>query len=93
MSHRKDPNKKVVKNELLKRYGKRCCLCGEKYNVKKLTLHHIIKWVDCHKTDVDNCVILCEKCHELLHYYEMKKPELYEEINLFLSTFKKEGQK
>ena len=89
MSHRKDPNRKAVKTELIKRYGKRCWLCGRKFSTrKKLELHHIIKWCDYHETNTLNTSLLCEECHKNLHYNEKKNPELYKKINTFLLNYK-----
>lgn len=89
MSHRKDPNRIKVKNELIKRYGKRCWICGRKFNTnKKLQLHHILKWCEKHETNISNTSILCEKCHKNLHKYEKIDKKRYQEINNYLSQYK-----
>lgn len=89
MSHRKDENRNIVKLEHLRRYGKRCWICGRKFSAKSdLTLHHIIKWADCHITTLENTSILCEDCHRKVHHYELCNPDKYRRINNYLTHFR-----
>lgn len=63
-----------------------CPICGKR---KRLTRHHIKKWVVFHDDNIDNHFYLCERCHnqgkmcleELIREREnnllRKHPELY----------------
>ena len=37
-----------------------CPICGKS---KRLTRHHILKWVVFHNDNIDNHFYLCERCH------------------------------
>ena len=60
---RRDSNKSAVKNKLFEIFGKRCWLCCVKFNVEKLTLHHIIPFKEVLCTTFENSMILCKNCH------------------------------
>ena len=60
---RRDGGRKFVKQQLLTMYGKRCWLCLEKFDVKKLTLHHVIPFHISKTTTLKDSMILCEHCH------------------------------
>lgn len=66
------PIRKSLREEVLERDGYECRFCGitedehkEKYN-KSLSLHHIIKERDGGKTEADNLITVCKKCHMTL---------------------------
>ena len=66
---------KLTKETLLRRYGKRCMMCGKRYAVNYLRWHHILpKYVSKANHEppddsVDNGAILCVSCHVMIHEY------------------------
>jgi hypothetical protein len=49
---------------LKRRDGAKCCICG---NTVGLEAHHLIHWAHGGRTDLNNLVLVCWKCHCLLH--------------------------
>lgn len=43
----------------------RCATPG--CNNRHLEIHHIVTWLESHRTDMDNLIGLCSSCHTLLH--------------------------
>ena len=77
---RRDGGKKVVKQELLSKYGKYCWLCMEKFDTKDLTLHHIIPYSISHTTTLKDSMILCQNCHfNIVNNLKYGTPE-YDEL-------------
>lgn len=68
-------------DEVYKRDKGQCRLCGS----NNIQLHHIIyRSEDKSKiNDIDNCIMLCFKCHELVHsnksYWQPKLKEIVKE--------------
>lgn len=50
------------KDEILKRQNYICATCDDK-DWKLFEYHHKINWADNGRTDVENGVALCSKCH------------------------------
>lgn len=72
---------KLTKELLLKRYGKRCMMCGKRYPLKLLQWHHIKpKYVYRHNNkppddSTENGAILCVSCHAIIHEYVWESDE------------------
>jgi hypothetical protein len=64
--------KNSLKNEVRKRDGYQCKICGvhQRKCIRKLDVHHI----DCNKKNcnIENLVSLCRKCHLKLHHSPVK---------------------
>lgn len=60
------PNYNSWQKEVLKRDNRTCQKCGSK---DKPCAHHINNWIDFkeQRTDIENGIVLCKKCHELFH--------------------------
>lgn len=58
-----------------------CQLCGSPYNLHR---HHIRYGAEGRKTYIGNIIVLCEKCHRLVHsnkkYWQPKLIELDKKI-------------
>jgi hypothetical protein len=55
------------KTFLLKTFGKKCWICGNKVSKKKLQLHHKEYLSLGGKDKIENCIIVCDVCHEEIH--------------------------
>ena len=72
---------KDIYNKVFERDKGQCRLCGS----NQIQLHHIIyRSEDKSKiNDIDNCIMLCFKCHELVHsnkhYWQPKLKEIVKE--------------
>ncbi len=53
-----------MKRKVFARDGGRCRGCGCRL---RLGHHHVVKWSEGGKTEVDNLLLLCTKCHALSH--------------------------
>lgn len=63
-----------VKDEVLVRCGRHCCLCG-KYAGIKIELHHIKQVTDGGDDSIDNCKPLCLDCHAEVKAYNPHHPK------------------
>ena len=54
---------------LFKRQDGICPDCGKPFDIKKMQAHHVQAWADGGTTELDNGVMLCEKCHKKRHNY------------------------
>lgn len=74
---RNDNRYKNFRKAVLERDGFRCQLCGEDDTIF-LDVHHIIKYSDNEelRTDINNGITLCKKCHQQI----FGKEEIYEKI-------------
>ncbi len=66
------PNK--VKDEVLVKCGRHCCIC-HKFCGIKIELHHIIHKSEGGKEIVENCIPLCFDCHADQRSYDYKHPK------------------
>lgn len=84
--HRKDPNKKRVKAQLIYEFGSYCMLCTGYF--ERLELHHIIKYEHCHCTNTENTGLLCSDCHKAIHEYEQSDYKRYTILNQLIRNYK-----
>lgn len=63
-----------VKDEVLIKCGRHCCIC-HKFCGLKMELHHIILKSEGGKETVDNCIPLCFDCHADQKSYDHKHPK------------------
>lgn len=63
-----------VRDEVLVRCGRHCCLCG-KYAGLKIELHHIKQVADGGDDSADNCIPLCLDCHAEVKAYNPHHPK------------------
>lgn len=49
-----------------------CARCQKPYDLSQMQAHHKVPWHDGGKTTVDNCLMICRKCHEEItsHLYD-----------------------
>jgi len=57
----------VVRSYLLTRYGNKCAKCGERPDFRGLSLSHKKPLARGGATTVENCELLCGKCHSGEH--------------------------
>jgi hypothetical protein len=43
--------------------GKKCAVCGKKFDLVKLEAHHKKAYIDGGETIIENCQLLCQDCH------------------------------
>jgi len=69
--------KQDFRKRVLKRSNSQCQLCGK--NRGKLTIHHIEPLEYCKelKYEVNNAIVLCDTCHQLIHNKEYKNRVVY----------------
>jgi len=65
---------KEVKNEVLVKCGRHCCIC-HKFCGTKIELHHIILKSAGGEETADNCIPLCFDCHADQRSYDYKHPK------------------
>lgn len=58
-------NQRIV---LYNRQNHTCGDCGEYFEISDLNAHHIISWWNGGLTELDNGIMLCNKCHNKRHY-------------------------
>jgi 5-methylcytosine-specific restriction endonuclease McrA len=58
---------KELKEKLLERSDGHCECCGELPDWRGLSVHHKIYRSQGGKSDLDNCEMLCGKCHSARH--------------------------
>ena len=64
----------TIRKRLIEKRGYICEKCGyEPEGYGFLDLHHIISVNDGGKTEEDNLIFLCEKCHMDIHGYKKVK--------------------
>ncbi len=63
-----------VKNEVLVKCGRHCCIC-HKFCGIKIELHHIIHKSEGGKENVENCIPLCFDCHADQRSYDHNHPK------------------
>lgn len=72
---------KLTKELLLKRYGKKCMICGKNYPLKYLEWHHIKPRYLFKRNgkppddSIENSAILCANCHTMIHKYMWEDDE------------------
>ena len=73
----KNPTRKEFRHLVFSRKGMICEICGSPYDI---TLHHIITKANAKRTkrtylikDIDNIMVVCEKCHIQIHKESKKK--------------------
>lgn len=79
---------KFVKDQLIALYGYKCWLLGEVSKRNKLTLHHIKPVRENGATTIDNGALLTREMHDRFNILEQMYPELANEINIYLQTYK-----
>ena len=55
------------KQTVYERQEHKCNDCGQHYELKDMEAHHIRRWVDGGHTTIENCVLLCQDCHDKRH--------------------------
>lgn len=65
---------KEVKDEVLVRCGRHCCIC-HKFCGLKIELHHIILNSEGGEESLENCIPLCFDCHADQKSYDHKHPK------------------
>ena len=70
------------RNKVLERDNKMCQLCGATNEETQLHVHHIKKYSEYKdlRTDVDNGITLCRKCHEQIHGREEECEKVFKEL-------------
>ena len=63
-----------VRNEVLVKCKRHCCLCG-KYVGMNMELHHIKQKADGGNDTEDNCIPLCFRCHAEVRSYNPHHPK------------------
>lgn len=61
---------KVIKLELIRKYGRYCMLCDRKLKEQECTLHHIIPICNGGETTEENGSILCNQCQKIIHTFQ-----------------------
>jgi len=56
--------KQLLREKVFRKYNSRCYDCG---SLDKLHMHHILEVQYGGKDDIDNLILLCEKCHQKRH--------------------------
>lgn len=64
---------KVIKLELIRRYGRYCMLCRRKLKTEECTYHHIKPKSVGGETDIENGAILCRQCQDIIHTFEYEE--------------------
>lgn len=82
-----DPIRKVVKNDIIKKYGYLCCeYCGAT-NSLSFELHHIIFRSEApnHKNlhHRKNALYLCVRCHNIFHKHKFTRDQIVKERKLY----------
>ncbi len=78
--------KRLIKDELYKIQGRRCAICGKKFEKHELQIHHIIPKSFNGFDGSKNMVLLCASCHRQLHKYLDKR--IYDFINKYIGIKK-----
>jgi hypothetical protein len=65
---------KEVKDEVLVKCGRHCCIC-HKFCGIKIELHHIVLKSEGGEESIDNCIPLCLDCHSDQKSYDFKHPK------------------
>lgn len=70
------------RNKVLERDNKMCQLCGVTDEEMQLHVHHIKKYSEHEdlRTDVDNGITLCVRCHEEIHGKEEEYEKVFVEL-------------
>ncbi len=63
-----------IKDEVLVKCGRHCCIC-HKFSGLKMELHHIILKSEGGEETVDNCIPLCLDCHADMKSYDHTHPK------------------
>lgn len=78
VSKKKTSVKKDTYNEVIKRDNYRCKLCGSTQN---LQLHHIDGRGKDLTNDINNCIMLCRRCHlDVVHNNQKKYRKILKNI-------------
>jgi|GEM_PF-1873817 len=85
---RNDSNKKTVKENLFQRYGEICMVCERNLSRKHLTLHHIKKWQDTHRTTFVDSSLVCTWCHHNINLQERINVKEYTRLNNNIIIYK-----
>ena len=64
---------KVIKLELIRKYGRYCMLCNRKLKEQECTLHHIKPICNGGETTEENGAILCEPCQKIIHTFNYEE--------------------
>ena len=58
-----------IKGMLYHQQGGVCPICGQSYKYKEMELHHRLPYAifGRERDNPDNCVLLCNKCHNYIH--------------------------
>jgi len=55
------------KRQVYERQNHKCADCGLLFEIEDMEAHHKKRWTDGGHTTIDNCVMLCKKCHDKRH--------------------------
>lgn len=55
------------KRKVYERQNQKCADCGKHFEIEDMEAHHKVRWTDGGHTTIDNCVMLCKKCHDKRH--------------------------
>jgi 5-methylcytosine-specific restriction endonuclease McrA len=63
ISHVRSTNKAF----LVRKFGRKCWICGNKVSKKKIELHHKEYLSNGGKDKIENYMIVCDTCHDEIH--------------------------
>jgi 5-methylcytosine-specific restriction endonuclease McrA len=69
-----------IKADLMDKAQGKCMMCGNPPDFRGLHLHHITHLSQGGKTQQDNLLILCAKCHSLEHGIKERNSEIQRDI-------------
>jgi uncharacterized protein with ParB-like and HNH nuclease domain len=55
------------RNTVYERQNRTCADCHKPFAIKDLEAHHVTAWNAGGKTEINNCVMVCQKCHTKRH--------------------------
>ncbi len=68
------PFLKKTKEEVLVKSNRCCCVCNE-FCGRNCEVHHIIPEAEGGSSDIENAIVLCQKCHAEAGHYSTKHPK------------------
>ena len=55
------------KKEIKERQGYRCAMCGKRFSVRELQIHHCQNRCRGGNNSNENCCAVCKECHKYIH--------------------------
>ena len=80
---------RAVKEQLFEVFGSICMVCKKEKERKELQLHHLVPHRESGTTTFEDSSLVCEHCHHVINYNDVKNKREYERINASIYEYKK----